>query len=138
MDKNKLQYLPTPSTLIDRLVICQLKEMKIPEFREEYTKEINQILNDLNVHLKEKPTELTAELIRHIVINAIMNNEIWHNESNFRKGVRENNHLEKSHGINGLRNSSMNKIQEILDPTGRKDYKIDNVEAFKELVPSTY
>lgn len=138
MDKNKLKYLPSPSALIDRLVICQLKELKIPEHRDKYTAEINEILNDLDVHFGEKPVKITAELVRNIIINAVMNDEIWFNEANFRKGIRRDNHLELTHGLNGIRNTAMNKIQENLDPTGRKDYKVDNVEAFKEWIPSGY
>ena len=34
------KYLPTLGDLIDRLSIVQLKEVFIPEFKEEYSKEI--------------------------------------------------------------------------------------------------
>lgn len=138
MDKNLLKYLPTPAALIDRLVISQLKELKLSEHRDEYTKEINEILNDLDIHFEEKPVKITASLVRDIIINAVMNDEIWFNESNFRKGIRTDNHLELTHGLNGLRNEASNRIQNQLDPTGRKDYKIDNVEAFKNWIPSGY
>ena len=36
----KRKYLPTLSELIDRLSIAQLKEVFIPEHKEEYAKEI--------------------------------------------------------------------------------------------------
>lgn len=52
-----------------------------------------------------------------------MNLHIWHNESNYRKGVKDGNNLELTHGLNGIRNTAKNKIQEIVG--GRKDYKID-------------
>jgi hypothetical protein len=41
------KYLPTISDLIDRLSIVQLKEVFIPEYKEEYAKEIRDILYDL-------------------------------------------------------------------------------------------
>ncbi len=52
-----------------------------------------------------------------------MNLHIWHNESNYRKGIKDGNNLELTHGINGIRNTAKNKIQEVNG--GRKDYKID-------------
>ena len=56
---------------------------------------------------------------------------IWHNESNYRKGIKDGNNLELTHGINGIRNTAKNKIQEIVG--GRKDYKIDCLAAdFKD------
>ncbi len=41
------KYLPTTSELIDRLSIVQLKEVFIPEHKEEYGKEIKDIVHDL-------------------------------------------------------------------------------------------
>ena len=75
--------------------------------------------------------EFNAETIRGIVVLSQMNLHIWHNESNYRKGISEGNNLELTHGLNGIRNVSKNKIQEIAG--GRKDYKIDCLAAdFKD------
>jgi len=41
-----------------------------------------------------------------------MNLHIWHNESNYRKGIKDGNNLELTHGLNGIRNTAKNKIQE--------------------------
>ena len=41
------KYLPTTSELIGRLSIVQLKEVFIPEHKEEYGKEIKDIVHDL-------------------------------------------------------------------------------------------
>ena len=49
------KYLPTLGELIDRLSIVQLKEVKIPKHKEEYAKEISEIVHDINEILKEKP-----------------------------------------------------------------------------------
>ena len=48
------KYLPTLGELIDRLSIVQLKEVKIPQHKEEYSKEISDIVHDINEILKQK------------------------------------------------------------------------------------
>jgi hypothetical protein len=125
------KYLPTLSELIDRLSIVQLKEVFIPEHKAEYALEINDIVHDIQQHINENKSEITAETIRSIVVLSQMNLHIWHNESNYRKGIKDGNNLELTHGINGIRNTAKNKIQEICG--GRKDYKIDCLAAeFKD------
>ena len=115
------KYLPTLSELIDRLSIVQLKEVFIPEHKAEYAQEIDDITHDIQV-LLDQSEEITAETIRAIVVLSQMNLHIWHNESNYRKGIKDGNNLELTHGLNGIRNNDKNKIQEIMG--GRKDYKI--------------
>ena len=62
------KYLPTVAELIDRLSIIQLKEVFITEHKDEYAKEIEDIVHDLNLVLNwEKPT---GEMIRAIVVLA--------------------------------------------------------------------
>ena len=113
----KRKYLPTVSDLIDRLSIVQLKEVFIPEYKEEYAKEIKDIMHDLELE------GLDSELIRAVIVTAQMNLHIWHNESDARKGINAGENLQLTHGLNGIRNTSKNKIQERFG--GRKDYKID-------------
>ena len=123
------KYLPTLSELIDRLSIAQLKEVFIPEHKEEYAQEIKDITHDIQLLINEAG-EITAETIRAIVVLSQMNLHIWHNESNYRKGIKDGNNLELTHGLNGIRNTAKNKIQEVV---GRKDYKIDCLAAdFKD------
>ena len=123
------KYLPTLSELIDRLSITQLKEVFIPEHKEEYAKEIQLILHDIDLLMKEHKPD--ANMIRAIIVLAQMNLHIWHNESNYRKGIKDGNNLELTHGLNGIRNTAKNKIQESVG--GRKDYKIDCLAAeFKD------
>ena len=146
------KYLPTLAELIDRLSIIQLKEVFITEHKEEYAQEIKEIVHDINEILKGRDDRVTledescgtqvvkdvktdengrvyidGETLRAIIVTAQMNLHIWHNESNYRKGVKDGNKLELTHGLNGLRNVAKNKIQEILG--GRKDYKIDCLAA---------
>ena len=124
------KYLPTLSELIDRLSIVQLKEVFIPEHKAEYSQEIKDIVHDIQLCLN-KNDKFTAETIRAVVVLSQMNLHIWHNESNYRKGIKDGNNLELTHGINGIRNTAKNKIQEIVG--GRKDYKIDCLAAeFKD------
>jgi hypothetical protein len=125
------KYLPTLSELIDRLSIIQLKEVFIAEHKDEYAKEIADIVHDIQLYLNETKEPITAETIRAIVVLSQMNLHIWHNESNYRKGIKDGNNLELTHGLNGIRNTAKNKIQEVMG--GRKDYKIDCLAAdFKD------
>ena len=74
---------------------------------------------------------MTAEMLRAIIVCAQMNTHIWYNESNVRSGVAAPSMLALTHGLNGIRNTSKNKIQEVFG--GRKDYKIDCIAAdFKD------
>lgn len=125
------KYLPTLAELVDRLSISQLKEVFISEHREEYSQEISDILHDIQLIIEEQDVVLTAESIRAIVVLAQMNLHIWHNESNVRSGKEGPNALALTHGLNGIRNTAKNKIQEKVG--GRKDYKIDCLAAdFKD------
>jgi hypothetical protein len=125
------KYLPTLSELVDRLSIVQLKEVFIPEFKDTYAQEIADITHDIQVLLDEQDGKITAETIRAIVVLSQMNLHIWYNESNYRKGIKDGNNLELTHGLNGIRNTAKNKIQEVVG--GRKDYKIDCLAAdFKD------
>ena len=119
------KYLPTISELIDRLSIVQLKEVFIPEHKREYAQEIKDIVHDLN------ELGLDGKMIRAIIVLAQMNFHIWHNETEYRAGEGEGN-LELTHGLNGIRNTAKNKIQDEVGE-GRKDYKVDCIAAeFKD------
>jgi hypothetical protein len=120
------KYLPTLAELVDRLSISQLKEVFIPQHKEEYSQEIKDIVHDIQV-LLDSSESVNADTIRAIVVLSQMNLHIWHNESNYRKGIKDGNNLELTHGLNGIRNTAKNKIQEIVG--GRKDYKIDCLAA---------
>ena len=127
---NERKYLPTLSELIDRLSIAQLKEVFITEHKEEYAKEIEDIVHDINILLTQS-NDISGEVIRAVIVLSQMNLHIWHNEANYRKGIKDGNNLELTHGLNGIRNTAKNKIQEVAG--GRKDYKIDCLAAeFKD------
>ena len=131
LSKKERRYLPTLSELIDRLSIAQLKEVFIPGHKLEYSQEISDILHDIDLILQQESVTMNADVLRAIVVLSQMNLHIWHNESNYRKGIKDGNNLELTHGLNGIRNTAKNKIQEISG--GRKDYKIDCLAAdFKD------
>ena len=117
------KYLPTLAELIDRLSISQLKEVFITEHKEEYAQEIADIVNDIQILIESGTEPVTAETVRAIVVLSQMNLHIWHNESAVRKGTAGPANLALTHGLNGIRNTAKNKIQEVVG--GRKDYKID-------------
>jgi hypothetical protein len=125
------KYLPTLSELVDRLSIAQLKEVFIVEHKAEYADEISDILHDIQLLAENEDLKFSADVVRAIVVLSQMNLHIWHNETNYRKGIGEGNDLELTHGLNGIRNTAKNKIQEKVG--GRKDYKIDCLAAdFKD------
>jgi hypothetical protein len=125
------KYLPTLAELIDRLSIIQLKEVFITDHKEEYSNEIRDIIHDIQMILDSQADQITGETIRAIIVLSQMNLHIWHNESNVRQGKEGPNALALTHGLNGIRNTAKNRIQEVVG--GRKDYKIDCLAAeFKD------
>ena len=125
------RYLPTLAELVDRLSIIQLKEVFITEHKEEYAEEIKDIVYDIDSILQEEDVKLSGKDVRAIIVLSQMNLHIWHNESEARKGVNAGENLLLTHGLNGIRNTAKNMIQENVG--GRKDYKIDCIAAeFKD------
>ena len=124
------KYLPTLAELVDRLSIAQLKEVFITEHKEEYAQEIKDIVHDIDLILSDENVRLSGKDVRAIVVLSQMNLHIWHNETKYRAGEGDGN-LGLTHGLNGIRNTAKNMIQENVG--GRKDYKIDCIAAeFKD------
>ena len=124
------KYLPTLAELVDRLSIVQLKEVFITEHKKEYSEEIADIVHDIDMILKDENVQLSGKDVRAIVVLSQMNLHIWHNETQYRAGTGDGN-LGLTHGLNGIRNTAKNMIQENVG--GRKDYKIDCIAAeFKD------
>lgn len=126
------KYLPTLGELIDRLSIIQLKEVKIPQHKEEYAEEIKDIVHDISEILSTtKQLKVDGDFIRAIIVLSQMNTHIWYNEDKARSGENKGNDLLLTHGLNGIRNTAKNKIQEL--DGGRKDYKVDCIASeFKD------
>ena len=131
MRNEKRKWLPTLGELIDRLSIHQLKEVFIPENKENYAKEMKDIISDIDMILEKDKDKLSGDFIRAIVVLSQMNAHIWYNESKVRKGEKGSDNLMLTHGLNGIRNTAINKIMEVVG--GRKDYKVDCIaEEFKD------
>jgi hypothetical protein len=125
LKKESRKYLPTLAELLDRLTITQIKEVKIPEHKDKYAQEIKEIMHDIDLLLEN--VKFDAKTLRALVIISQYNLHIWHNEANFRKGIKEGNDLELTHSLNGVRNRAKNVIQDSLK--GRQDYKVDCLAA---------
>ena len=125
------KWLPTLGELVDRLSIHQLKEVFIPENKENYGNEMKDMVHDIDLILKEHKGQITGEVIRAIIVLSQMNAHIWYNESMVRKGERGSDNLMLTHGLNGIRNTAANIIADVNGE--RKDYKIDCLAAeFKD------
>ena len=122
------KYLPTLSELIDRLSIVTLKSIKISKNKNEYEKEVQEIMHDINVIINEKKIRLTAQMIRAIGVIWWANETIWANESKAREGGSEQDHLLKfTHSINGVRNLAKNVVSNEIGE--RQDLKLDCLAA---------
>jgi hypothetical protein len=122
------KYLPTLADLIDRLTIVTLKEIFIPEHRDEYLRERDLIQHDIDVVLNEKDAidgwKISAEAVRAIAIVMLANRVIWENESKARAGGSEQDRLLKfTHSINGVRNAAKNILSKSAGE--RRDWKVD-------------
>lgn len=123
-DPEQRLYLPTLSDLVDRLTIVQLKEIFIPERKEEYRQERQLIEHDIDLILRQKNLRLDAQAIHAIILIMLTNRFIWENESKARNGGNEQDRLLKlTHSINGIRNLAKNQLA--AADGGRKDFKID-------------
>jgi|TARA_R110000824_G_scaffold270466_1_gene458922 hypothetical protein len=123
------KYLPTFAELIDRMTICQLKSIFIPDNKEAYDEEISDIKYDLDQIIKDKNVDLTAELIRAVSIVMLSNRYIWENESKVRNSADDDESylLKLTHSINGVRNTAKNVISKELGE--RIDLKTDCLAA---------
>lgn len=122
------KYLPTFSELVDRMSICLLKRVFIPENSEAYDQEIEDIKHDLNEIIKENDVKQSSEMLYATLVIMLSNRYIWENESKCRSGeVQDYSLLKKTHSINGVRNNAKNVISKELDQ--RLDLKIDCLAA---------
>jgi hypothetical protein len=120
--------------LIDRLTICQQKELHIPEKRETFTQQINDIVSDLDSICKEKNIMLTGELIQAIVCLTQANINIWNNENSVRLGIDGYNDLELTHSLNTLRTQIYSLLSQLVGDRG--EYKINTLNPRPEWTPS--
>ena len=118
--------MPSIAELVDRLSIVQLKMIFIPEHKEEYRKEMDAIVHDLTLLMKN--ITVTGEMIRAMLVIGISNRFIWENEAKARLGgVEQDKLLRTTHSINGVRNTAKNVIAKELGE--RIDLRVDCLAA---------
>ena len=121
------KYLPTLAELIDRLSIVTLKSIKIPENKEEYEKEAQEIMHDINVTIDKGIGDM-GQFIRATQMIMLTNEVIWQNESKARAGGDGQDHLLKfTHSVNGVRNLAKNVVSNLTGE--RLDLKTDCLAA---------
>lgn len=126
MKKQERFYVPTFAELVDRLSICILKKIYIPENAEEYQKEIDLIKMDIDSIMEQIDglQLFNSDMIEATMVVMLSNRVIWENESKARQGGDEQDKLLKfTHSINGIRNIAKNIISNEMGE--RKDLKID-------------
>ena len=122
------RYLPTVAELIDRMSICQLKAVYAPEHKKQYEQEIKDIMNDLDLIIKEKKIVLNSQTIRGILVLMLSNHFIWTNEDKAREAKGQDLEvLRLTHSINGVRNNAKNVISQEIGE--RKELKLDCMAA---------
>ena len=122
------RYIFTIAELIDRMAICQLKAVFIPEHKKEYEDEIKLIKHDISLALSKKASEDISELLHAVQVNMLANRVIWENESKARAGGSEQDKLLKfTHSVNGVRNLAKNVISKEMGE--RIDLKLDCLAA---------
>ena len=122
------KYLPTFAELTDRMPICILKSIFIPENKEAYDQEISDIKHDLNKICEERDIKLNSDIVKSLMIIMLSNRYIWENESKCRSGENQDlSALKLTHSINGVRNTAKNALSKGLGE--RVDLKIDCLAA---------
>lgn len=118
MDTSKLVYGLSFAELCDRGQIVLLKIINSDNYNEALSKELFDILTDIQQHINEKP--ITAEMLRGIMVLGFVNNFIFTNESivrdeDFGSQLEDEKMLEilkKSHKANSLRAEAKKYIQQ--------------------------
>jgi hypothetical protein len=120
MSKEQRQYFLSMPQLIDRLCIVTLKSIKISDHKKEYEEEAKEIMHDLDLLLGKNQ----GKFIRAVLLNGIVNETMWSNESQARQGNdTQGKRLLFTHSLNSVRNASTNAMASLFE--GRKDLKLD-------------
>ena len=120
--------MPTFAELADRMSICIFKSIFIPENKEAYDQEVNDIKHDLDKICEERDIKLNSDIVKSLMIIMLSNRYIWENESKCRSGENQDlSALKLTHSINGVRNTAKNVLSKGLGE--RVDLKIDCLAA---------
>lgn len=134
--KQMRSFVPSFGELIDRLCITSQKEIFIPEQREVYTKQINEIIHDLDMLCQEKDMYIDGNVIRAIIVLTQMNTWIWQNEKNRRNNIEDGNDLSLTHSLNTIRTQCFSLLSQMAGDRG--EFKKDAAIPHKDWIPSLF
>lgn len=136
MVNKEREFLLPLTELVDRLTIDQIKEVLIPEHRENFAEEMNKLCHDIDFIIEEKGLKLTSRLIRIIIAISQLNLHIWYNKDQMQKYPEKYMDLLKlSHQLNGIRNQMKNLLLEetgdMKKSTEKTNFNVDGLEGWE-------
>ncbi len=131
MSNIQRKYEYSLGELVDILSIAQMKQVYNPELKEQYKKEIDDLVDDIQLVIAKHPQpQITAKFLRDIIVITLYNHLIWVNEDSERKAdmneedinwEKRYKQLRLTHSLNGIRNKAKNKISSLVN--GRVEHK---------------
>ena len=122
----------TFAELVDKLTICQIKEVLLPQMlARKYCLELKHLEHDIDLFIKQKRIKLSAKFLRKIILLSHLNLHVWFLKDRMLPEYKRYFKLLKfAQELNGLRNHIKNLIlQESKEITQAKrrttflDYK---------------
>ena len=115
------------SELIDKLIVCQIKQVINNKNHREYEKGISSIIREIDSNIKNKKINIDSKFINLIIALSQINTFIWL----LRDKVMESNknldyNIKLSHQLNALRNKVKNTLITYLDG-GKESQKKTNI-----------
>ena len=115
------------SELIDKLIVCQIKQVINNKNHREYEKGISSIIREFDSNIKNKKINIDSKFINLIIALTQINTFIWL----LRDKVKESNkkldyNIKLSHQLNALRNKVKNTLITYLDE-GKESQKKTNI-----------
>jgi len=135
------QYLPPFTELVDQLTIYQIKEINMPDLKQDIAQEIRKITHDIDLIIEERGLKLNSALLRIIIILAQVNLHIWNNKDKMQAEPEKYlDYLKLAHQQNGIRNQMKNLL---LEGTGDKEksarktnYSTDGLQGWDISLPT--
>jgi len=129
------KFLPPFAELLDRLIIDQIKEVKLPAKASDIHAEMDLLWNDIDVLIAERGLRLSASLIAAIAAMAQINLEIWSLKD--RMSAEQGDYMEnlkRAHQLNGVRNQIKNRLLEACGDAApgmvRTNFNTDGLEGW--------
>lgn len=128
-----MKYKIPVADLIDKLTVDHIKQFKFKKFEGDLENNIKNILEDIEVVLKEKNILLDYKIIRPLIILAQINLHIWNLKDEMEKDDKNyDNLLKLAHQLNGTRNKIKNELLKIFKEDGfsnqRSNFSTDGLE----------